>query len=272
MPETYSGTVPIAQRRWRPALKYRFVRTPLERPLLRLREVLAVASRLRHPELGEVYREGARIREILRRVLRPDWNCLDVGAHYGSMLSAILRHAPRGRHTAVEPMPEKAAFLRGKFPEVRLHEVALADGPGRALFYVNERQSGFSGLARHGGEDDPFRTIEVRRETLDRIMAGAPRVHFAKIDVEGAEESVLRGGRAFVREHRPLLLFDCGPSGPAVFGRTPGDLFEVVDGELGYEVLFLHDFLAGGPAVSRATFEAALVYPFRALTWMARPR
>lgn len=252
--------------------KYEFIRTPLERPLLSLRELLRWPGRRRHPELHEIHLEDARIQRVLERHLRPDSHCVDVGAHYGSMLSAIVRLAPRGHHTAFEAMPEKAAFLRRKFPEVAIRAMALSSEPGRASFHVNTRRSGFSGFGRHGDAGDAYRVIEVRCGTLDEEMPDEPRIDLLKVDVEGAEERVLRGGRRFLTRHAPLLLFECGPSGALTLGRTPTDLYRLLTEELGYDVWLLKDHLAGAGPVDRARFEAALVYPFQAFNWVALPR
>ncbi len=253
-------------------LKYEFIRTPLEQPLMAIREMLGIPHRLRHPELAEIYKEDARIKQVLKRSLRVDSNCLDIGTHYGSMLSAFLRLAPKGQHVAVEAVPEKTAFLRRKFPEVCVYPLALSDHRGIASFYINTRRSGFSGMAKHGAPKDSFRRIEVSCNTLDNIMPRHQYIDFLKIDVEGAEEMVLAGGRNFIAECKPLILFECGPSGPKAFGRTPSDLFHLIVNGLDYRIYFLKDFLLSGPPMDVDSFEAALVYPFKAFNWIAKPR
>jgi FkbM family methyltransferase len=67
----------------------------------------------------------------MERELREDADCLDVGAHAGSVLREIVRLAPRGRHVAWEPLPGLAAGLRADFPGVAVREAALADQAGR---------------------------------------------------------------------------------------------------------------------------------------------
>jgi FkbM family methyltransferase len=254
-------------------LKYRLIRTPLERPLMSVRHLLRLPQRLRHPELSEIYKEDARIEAVLAKVLRPDSNCLDIGAHYGSVLSTILRRSPRGRHVAVEAIPEKAQFLREKFPEVTLHELALSDESGSVDFFINTQLSGFSGMMQQeGAAADSYEKVVVPCETLDNLMRGVDyRVDFLKIDVEGAEERVLGGGREFLAASSPLILFECGDTGPSAFGRTPADLFQLF-GELEYDVFFLKDWLAGGDPTDVAGFEGALVYPFTAFNWVAQAR
>ncbi len=92
-------------------LKYEFIRTPPERPLMWLRSAVVNYEGRRYPELRELYLEPERISAALERVVHRDSNCIDVGCHYGSMLSCFCRLAPNGRHLAFEPTPEKVRFL-----------------------------------------------------------------------------------------------------------------------------------------------------------------
>jgi FkbM family methyltransferase len=210
--------------------------------------------------------EEERIQAILRKVIHPESNCVDVGSHYGSTLSRFCDLAPKGRHVAVEAIPSKAKFLRRKFPEVDVFEVALSDHAGSASFYVNVDATGFSGLARHG--TGKFERIDVTCLRLDEVVTKERRFDFLKIDVEGAELFVLRGASKFLTRDRPTILFECGPSGPSVFGYAAGDLYDCLIAD-GYSVFFLKDALGRGLPVTRASFEAALVYPFKAFNWLA---
>lgn len=252
-------------------LKYELIRTPLERPLLRLRRALRYLQRHRHPELREIYLEEGRIRLALERLVRPTSNCIDVGCHYGSMLSCFCRLAPLGRHVAFEVVPAKARFLRRKFPEVDVHELALSDRAGTASFFVHRKATGLSSLVQpRDGESD---RIEVETARLDDVLPVARGYDLLKLDVEGAELPVLRGGRDTLARYRPVALFECGPGGPQAFGYEPGDLHDfLTKAGLEYAVFFLKDFLEGGGAVGREEFqEGSSRYPFRAFNWLAVP-
>lgn len=121
---------------------------------------------------------------MLAQVLRPDANCLDIGCHLGSMLSEIVRLAPRGNHIAFEAIPEKVSFLRRKFPGVRIHDTALSDEEGTSSFFINEKRTGFSGLARHG--EGVFRETVVRCRRLDLLTDYAYDVFLPRDFLVGA--------------------------------------------------------------------------------------
>lgn len=249
-------------------LKYEFIRTPLEQPLMQLRHAFHYLERRNHPELKQIYEEGNLIEQLWRQLVRKDSNCIDAGCHYGSVLSRFCSLARQGRHLGVEAVPEKAAFLRRKFPEVEILNLALSDKPGSATFYVDTSQSGFSGLARHS--EGAFREIRIARSRLDDVVPKDRRFDVMKVDVEGAELPLFQGGGEFLRRDRPTILFECGPSGPAAFGYSAGDLYDFF-ADSKYLVYFLKDILNADPPISRNTFEAALVFPFKAFNWVAVP-
>lgn len=137
--------------------------------------------------------------------VRPGSTVLDVGAHVGyyTVLSAVLA----GEHGAVwafEPNPNNAHFLRrhveiNGLRTVRVTEAAVSDANGTARFDFGSG-SGTGHLAEGGA-------VEVRTVRLDDFCAEhgiAPAA--IKIDVEGAETSVLEGARATLARHRPVLF------------------------------------------------------------------
>jgi len=204
--------------------------------------------------------------EIMRRVLRSDSNAIDAGAFEGGMLRHICRFAPRGRHLAVEPNPEKAAHLErafgsgrfgsGKSSSVRVLEVALGDMPGELTFHRARNHPALSGLHPRpeylGAE--PTEEIRVRMETLDRVVPEDLPIAFMKMDVEGAELGVLRGGIATLRRSRPVIVFESGKGGADYFGTRPEMLHDLLSKEIGLRVSLLDAWLEGEPALSREGF------------------
>jgi hypothetical protein len=51
-------------------------------------------------------------------------------------------------------------------------------------------------------------------------------IHFVKIDVEGGEIGVLRGGRDFLVQHRPVLSVEYGRPSYSAYGHTADTLYE----------------------------------------------
>ena len=177
---------------------------------------------------------------LMEEVLEPDSDCLDVGAHAGSVLREMTRIAPGGRHVAWEPLPEFAARLREAYPGVEVRRAALSDENGESEFAHALADPGWSGFVHRptptGGRVE---TITVRTERLDDALPAGLEPAFIKIDVEGAEERVLRGAVETLRRHRPVIAFEHGLGSADHYGTTPTAIHSLLAGELGYELFGL---------------------------------
>ena len=174
---------------------------------------------------------------LMERVLEPDSDCLDVGAHAGSVLAQMVRLAPRGRHVGWEPLPDFAEDLRRRFPDVEVRQAALSDAPGEREFAHVLADPGWSGfVARPAPGDEEVERLTVRVERLDDALPEGVRPAFVKIDVEGAEEQMLRGAVETLGRHRPVIAFEHGLGSADHYGTTPESVHRRLTGELGYEI------------------------------------
>lgn len=248
--------------------KHRLLRTPLEGVAKNAQHLLGAFRRRRHPELREIHLEPDRMERAMALLIRRDSNCIDVGCHIGSTLSLMLKLAPQGKHMAFEPVPQKAAWLRAKFPEVDVRQVALGEQPGKLTFTENLSRPGFSSFRREQRDTDQIREYEVQVERLDDLV-GDRKLDFLKIDAEGAELWVLRGAINTVRRDHPPILFESGPGGAEKLGLTREQLFGFLTDELGYSIYFVKDFLENGKPLDWTTFDNAHHYPFKAFNYLA---
>lgn len=160
--------------------------------------------------------------EVLAGAVRPAGVFVDVGANVGWFSLLVAAHRPGAAVWAVEPMPGTAAALRRTLAESRLssvlvHQVALSSAPGSADL-VATADSAFAHLPASGGSRSAAGRaippgaglVTCSVVTLDQMWteAGRPRVDAVKVDVEGVEPEVLRGGTALLRRCRPLLVVE----------------------------------------------------------------
>ena len=150
----------------------------------------------------------------------------DIGAHFGYHTLCFARLVGESGHVvAFEPNPWNAERLRQNLegnPElagrVQVESCALADRDGEAEFVLSDDvESGDSSCSYVTGSMPPleagiyarFRRQLVRMARVDALLEqerSPPSV--IKIDVEGAELLVLRGGREFFTKYKPLLLIE----------------------------------------------------------------
>ncbi len=169
----------------------------------------------------------------LRASLPPGGTFVDVGANWG-YFTLVAAHAvgPAGRVVALEPDPrvhaELAANLaRNGIRNVTALAVAASDQAGEATLagYADaDRNRGVSSLVAAPAGDAP--SFAVRTAPLDDLLdeQGIGAVDLVKIDVEGAEELVVRGmtrGLADGRYRRILVELHPGQHpDPARLGET----------------------------------------------------
>jgi FkbM family methyltransferase len=249
-------------------LRHLAIRTPIEGLMHRIKRVLGKVQGLQHPELAAILDEAQFVDEACRMILTADANTIDIGAHLGSQLGLQVRLASRGRHIAFEPVPQKARWLRKKFPEVDVREVALHLEAKRNDFFVNSTRSGYSGLRKHEADSDLVYRITVQQQVLDAALGPDADIDFIKIDVEGAELFVLQGAVDVLTRCRPTLLFESTSSGLAAWGLNSDALFEFLT-EHGYQIYLPRAFVATGRALERDEFAVAHQYPFWAFNFFA---
>ncbi len=253
-------------------LKHSLLRTPLERPAQHLRVVAQLVTRMQHPELHELFLEERRIERILRHILRVDSNCIDAGSHIGSFLSLLMRIAPHGNHVAFEPVAEKARWIKQKFPEVDVHNLALGEKHETLKFYQNLSRPGFSGFGNHASRMDKVIALNVGCEMLDNVIRVDRRYEFLKIDVEGAELLVLKGSREMIARDTPMIFFESSHDGAEKLGLKRDDLFAFFVSELRYDVFLVKDYLENRPPLTIDEFQRAAIYPFQAFNFLAAHR
>ncbi len=191
--------------------------------------------------------------EVIERVLAGGGNAIDVGAHVGDILGRILAVSPAGTHVGFEPLPDLAAELRRRFPAVAIHEVALSDAEGEIEFHHVVDSPAHSGirLRRLESDDAEVHKIRVRTARLDDVVPLERPVSFLKIDVEGAELGVLKGGGELIGRHRPVTVFEFGLGAADFYGTTPADVHGFF-AERRMDVSLLDDWLVGKPPLGLA--------------------
>ena len=149
--------------------------------------------------------------DALLRVLKPGQVVFDVGADIGYTLLAALRTGPGGRVFAFEPSPRNISYLHRHLvlngaTNVVVVPAACSDSSGLAMFEESvDCAEGRLAEPRAAGGDS--RLSLVATVTIDEVVRVTGRVpDVMKIDVEGAEERVLRGAARTLASMRPTLI------------------------------------------------------------------
>jgi FkbM family methyltransferase len=194
--------------------------------------------------------------KIISKVLTKNSSCVDVGSHKGEILDLFLKFAPLGRHYAFEPIPEFYNNLKKNYSErCSVYAVALSDKQGTTTFQFVKNAPAYSGIKqrKYDIENPEIDEIEVALDTLDAVLADK-KIDFIKIDVEGAELSVLRGAQKIIEEQKPYILFECGLGASDFYGTQSGDVYDFFTAA-GMKVSTLKGWIRNGNAgISREAF------------------
>jgi FkbM family methyltransferase len=143
----------------------------------------------------------------------------DIGANIGYVsLSLAKRVGPGGKVIAFEPIPRNIEAFRQNveingLSNIRLLEVAASDRTSDAVIRMSENPSTAS-LVWH--RNDPSATeFHIKTVSIDELVEAGELEYpkFVKIDVEGAEGSVLQGMRRTLAAARPVLFVECSEAG-----------------------------------------------------------
>ncbi len=162
------------------------------------------------------------------RFLQPGMTVLDIGANQGLYtLLAAQRVGARGRVFAFEPSPRERRALRLNIminfcTNVTVERSAIGDEEGESEFHLVEGiETGCNSLRPPVLVDGRSRPVRVPITRLDRWISknNVEHVDFIKLDVEGAELSVLNGaGELLKRNPRPVILAEIANIRTALWG------------------------------------------------------
>lgn len=167
--------------------------------------------------------------------VREDTVMLDIGANMGFYSIRVGQKAVRGKVISFEPDPGNFTTLQknialNNLTNVEIHNVALSDKKDTMRLYKHPFNVGDYRLYNDG---DFTEFVDVPTLRIDDIIN--ERVDLIKIDVQGFEYFVLKGGRHLLEQYKPIVVSEFWPRGLYNSGATPADYLSFMQ-ELGYSV------------------------------------
>ena len=215
------------------------------------------------PELG-----------YLEKILLPGDVFIDAGANFGVYtLVASKLVGDTGKVLAFEPAAQSFATLQkninlNNFSNVRSFQIALAQTRSKAWLNYGWDPMGnwLSADPSCGNEGE-----EIQTEALDELIEqnGISRVAAIKIDVEGAEELVLRGAKGCLTSQSPIVIFEFNPSCATRIGLSPWGARDLL-ASLGYEFIVLDDWAISTNPSSQPTYFNIIAIPKRSAEELPR--
>jgi FkbM family methyltransferase len=133
----------------------------------------------------------------------------DVGANIGNHSLYFRKYYPKVFSFEPNPRTYKVLSLNAELVDnIECFNVGLSDTARRAFLNINAGNVGGS----HLSVDETYRSNtqqEIVLETLDGMAESfGGRLGLVKIDVEGHELAVLKGGKELLARDKPVILFE----------------------------------------------------------------
>ena len=147
----------------------------------------------------------------LLKIIKPEDICWDIGANIGFYTCLLAsRVEDTGAVVAFEPALRTCGYLcenisLNQFTNVTVVNKGLGDNVEQRHLYYAEAglAEGTASLKYANGRAASER---VTLDTIDNLIGELPVPDFIKIDVEGYQLEVLRGGEYCLKTHAPLLM------------------------------------------------------------------
>ena len=141
---------------------------------------------------------------------------LDIGANVGQFTVAVAKLYPGVQVHAFEPVPESFLKLRknvSKLENVSVYQMALGDAEGETMCHINSHSQSSSLLSMSKEHHSAFpdaqeiNQVPIKISRLDTIFANQrfDSPILLKIDVQGYEAQVLRGGEETLKRTQHVV-------------------------------------------------------------------
>ncbi|MEI6282450.1 MAG: FkbM family methyltransferase [Alphaproteobacteria bacterium] len=225
-----------------------------------------------------VYRQWeAQLSRLLPRLAPAGSVFVDIGANFGyftCLVATGMKATPGSRVIAVEPNPEMLRLLEintrinWSMAPVRVVAAALADKRGTRLLHVPANAAGNATLVATDGESrgtasapaEKMTTVEVEVLRLDDVLRNEAKLDLIKVDVEGFETAVFRGGSETLQRPGLKIVFEWAQGQTRAAGFQPATILEMLR-QYGYRLFDAESYLDAA-APLELTDEALLATPY----------
>ena len=189
---------------------------------------------------------------FLKAVCKKNGTVLDIGAHIGLFSSITAKViGSRGKIYAFEPTSNTIAVLQQTIRINRLEHIvepikqAMGKEVGTTTFFISDNEADNSNSLVSYKVDREINGVEVDINTIDNFVSSMElaSVDFIKIDAEGAEYDVLKGGIDVFNALRPFCILAIHPEPIAKKGDKMEDIYDLLV-QLNYKIFHNNEFIS----------------------------
>jgi len=146
---------------------------------------------------------------LLKANIKKTDTFIDIGSNSGYFSLSLAGLC--NKVISFEPIPDAYKRLKtnikiNRFSNIKTFNVALTDKQKETTFWIDQNNDGESSLDYEGTFKQSGMPITVQTNTLDNIL-NEDKVDIIKLDAEGFESEILKGGRKTIEKVR-LIVFE----------------------------------------------------------------
>ncbi len=157
------------------------------------------------------------VTRVLKNIIPPGGTIINIGANVGLIAAYFARIVRVNKVIAIEPNPEAFKLLLENINQNNLEDFIIPinaciggeNGVVKFTFITGKPEySSVNGIVHPAVAKDDFQSTYIQQMPLDSVVSEAT-VTLVFVDVEGAEEFVFRGAENILKQHKPILFFEC---------------------------------------------------------------
>ena len=152
--------------------------------------------------------------ELLKQNLNPNDVIIEVGSNIGSHTLSLAKTVNKGMVFAYEP---QNVVFQNLCANISLNSItncfcfnsALSDKKGEDFYYSNfdfTKEGNFAGMSLK--KEKSAYVHQAKVDTLDNMFANLKRLKLLKIDAEGMEVNIFKGGFDLIKRTKPFLYVE----------------------------------------------------------------
>jgi len=173
-------------------------------------------------------------------------NIVDIGANVG-LYSLYAKYLPNAHFYSFEPFDNNYNLLNenillNNITNITTYKVALGDKQSKSILNTCLSQNGLHTMGNNPLRFNDIKKVEIDVNTLDNIFFNNNiKVDYIKIDTEGYEYFILKGGEQTIKTYKPIIQLEYNATNMKQCNITPKQLMNYINNELNYKIHNLTD-------------------------------
>lgn len=166
-------------------------------------------------------------------------NIVDIGAQVG-LYSLFAKFLPKSTFYSFEPFPATFKELNeniklNNIDNVKTFNLAISDKETQMNLNTSLSHNGLHTLGTNPLRFTDIKPIPINTTTLDNFFKDIP-IHFIKIDTEGHEYFILKGGMEVIKRYKPIIQLEWNVTNMQQCNVNETMMYDLIQ-ELGYKQL-----------------------------------